>query len=201
MANLPQRVEIPVMSKLSPQQFADSVRNLAQQVGGDIGGMALQRAAQSVHAMQVVRIFDEGISGASYSTKGPIYVEDSKLRRKANRGKTGKAEKTSRFDSYRALKVNQMGTDKVNLRLTNDMQMDFANSAADVGAGRPVAGPVTKVSNSLVTVELRRPENVKKWAKLKRQYGNFDEFTANEQAEFFKLVNLELTQLIQQKLG
>jgi hypothetical protein len=189
------------MSKLTPQQFAASVRNLAQQVGGDLGGLALQRAAQSVHAMQVVRIFDDGISGASYSTNGPIYVEDSKLRRKANRGKTGKAEKTSRFDSYRALKVNQMGTDKVNLRLTNDLQMDFANSSADVGAGKPVAGPVTKVSNSLVTVELRRPENIKKWAKLKRQYGNFDAFTAKEQAEFFKLVNLEITQLIQQKLG
>ena len=188
------------MSKLSPEQFAASIRNLAQQVGGDLGGLALQRAAQSVHAMQVKRIFDDGIGG-SYSTKGPIYVADTQLRRKANRGKTGKAEKTSRFDSYRALKLDQMGTDKVNLRLTNDLQMDFANSSADVGAGRPVAGPVTKVSNSLVTVQLRRSENVKKWYSLKRRFGNFDEFTPMEQSEFFKLVNLEMTQLIQQKIG
>lgn len=183
------------MSKLSPSQFAESLRNMSRQVDGDLGGLALQRAAQTVHAMQVKRIFDDGVGG-SYSTKGPIYVADTQLRRKANSGKTGRAEKTSRFDSYRALKVDQMGTDKVNFRLTNDLQMDFANSERNVGSGAPVAGPVTKVSNSLCTVELRRPENVKKWASLKRRFGNFDEFTANEQSEFFKLLNLELTQLL-----
>jgi hypothetical protein len=194
-----QRPTLPIMAQLSPSQFSASIRNLAQEVGGELGGIALQRAAQTVHAMQVNRIFSEGISGASYSTKGPIYVQDTELRRKANNGK-GRAQKTSRFDSYRALKIDQMGTDTVNLRLTNDLQMDFANSSTDVGQGAPVAGPVTKVSNSLVTVELRRAENVRKWYSLKRRFGNFDEFTGEEQSEFFKLLNLELTQLLRQRL-
>ena len=127
-------------------------------------------------------------------------MQDTELRRKANSGKTGRAQKTSRFDSYRALKIDQMGTDTVNLRLTNDLQMDFANSSTDVGQGAPVAGPVTKVSNSLVTVELRRAENVRKWHWLKNRFGNFDEFTGEEQSEFFKLLNLELTQLLRQRL-
>lgn len=193
-----QRLKIPVMAQLSPTQFADSIRNLAQEVGGELGGVALQKAAQTVHAMQVNRIFSEGINGASYSTKGPIYVDDTELRRKANNGK-GRAQKTSRFDSYRALKIDQMGTDTVNLRLTNDLQMDFANSSTDVGQGAPVAGPVTKVSNSLVTVELRRSENVRKWFSLKRRFGNFDEFTNDEQSTFFTVLNLELTQLLRQR--
>lgn len=198
MDNDTQRLKIPVMAQLSPTQFADSIRNLAQEVGGELGGVALQRAAQSVHVMQVMRIFSDGISGASYSTKGPIYVQDTELRRKANNGK-GNAQKTSRFDSYRALKIDQMGTDTVNLRLTNDLQMDFANSSKDVEQGAPEIGPLTKVSNSLVTAELRREENVVKWHKLKQRFGNFDEFTNDEQSTFFTVLNLELTQLLRQR--
>jgi len=152
-------------------------------------------ACQTVHALRVVRIFDKGIDGASYNTTKPINVENNQLRR-TNRGKSGNAEQTSYFESYYELKKAQgFDPNRVNLRLTNDLQSDFANSPMTSGTATPV-GKVIKVSDTLYIEALRRANNVKKLRANIRRYGDFTRFTQEERAKFNETLTFEFNRLI-----
>ena len=154
-------------------------------------------AAQVVHAMRVERIFDKGIEGANYNTTKPIWVSNTQLRRK-NKGKSGKATKVSYFPSYYALKRDQgFDPNSVNLRLTNDLQSDFANSAKTSGTGKPPVGKVIKVSNALYIEAIRRSNNVKKLRANIKRYGNFLAFTQAERAKFHEINKIEFIKLMQ----
>ena len=154
-------------------------------------------AVQSVHALRVLRIFDKGIDGASY-TGGEMWIADDKLRKNGNHtGKNGKSIKTSYYKSYADMKKQQGFTGgQVNLRLTNDLQSDFANSPQTSGTGRPPVGEAIKVSSSFYIEALRRPLNQKKLHGHIARYGDFTLFTQEERKKFNETLTFELNRLI-----
>lgn len=154
-------------------------------------------AVQSVHALRVLRIFDKGIDGASY-TGGPMYIADNKLRKAGNHtGKTGKPIKTSYYKSYADMKKQQGFTGgQVNLRLTNDLQSDFANSPQTNGTGRPPAGKAIKINPNIYIEALRRPLNQKKLRGHIARYGDFTRFTNEERTKFAETLNFEFDKLL-----
>ena len=163
-------------------------------------GKPLAIAAQTVHALRVVRIFDKEGTGGTYNKTRPLYVADKNLRRAgSHRGKTGKPIKTTAFPSYYALKRQQgFNPDIVNMRLTNDLQSDFANAPQTNGLNTPV-GNVIKVSNSLFMEALRRQNNVKKLKSGIKKYGDFTKFTKSERAKFAQIVQFELMKVLNGK--
>jgi len=156
-------------------------------------GAALQIAAQTVHSDRVERIFDIGSVARGYNSTDPVYIENKYVRNNRNKGKTGKAEKTSYFSSYRAFKEAIGMGSEVNFRVTNNLQMDFANSSVNPNTGAPNAGNVIKVNNSLFVEALRSSENVKKLEGNIARFGNFVAFTQAERDKFNKILQLELT--------
>lgn len=156
-------------------------------------------AVQTVHALRVKRIFDDGIPNAAYSKK-PIHVENTQLRR-TNKGKTGKAEKTSYFAGgyYELKKTQGFNPDKVNLRLTNDLQSDFANAQMTSGAGAPPAGKAIRVNDYIFVEAIRRPNNVKKLRANIKRYGDFTRFTPQERTTFANVLTVEFNKMLQQQ--
>jgi hypothetical protein len=176
---------------------AEYIAKLNRQIEQLRTNAPLAIAAQHVHAMRVERIFDTPGVGGSYNRTKPIWVKNTELRRK-NKGKSGKAQKTSYFSSYYALKQDQgFDPNVVNLRLTNDLQSDFANSAKSNGVGRPQSGKVIKVSNALYVEAIRRPKNIKKLKANLKRYGNFLAFTPAERAKFHEINRIEFIKLLQ----
>lgn len=184
------------MAQLTPQEYSAKLRAQAKALSEL---KPLQVAAQTVHAMRVERIFDTTGVGGSYSRK-PIYVSDKNLRRAGpHKGKTGKTIKSSYFkDGYYGLKKNQ-GFDPniVNMRLTNDLQSDFANSQKTNGTGTPPAGKVIKVNNGIYIEALRRGKNVQKLNANIKRFGNFIAFTKAERDEFHRIIALEFKKLME----
>lgn len=182
------------MAELTPEQYSAKLRQQAK-ILREL--KPLQVAAQTVHAMRVERIFDTPGVGGSYSRK-PIYVSDKSLRRAGpHKGKTGKTIKSSYFkDGYYGLKKNQgFDPNVVNMRLTNDLQSDFANSQKTNGTGAPPAGKVIKVNNGLYIEALRRPKNVEKLKGNIKRFGNFIAFTKAERDEFHRIIAIEFKKL------
>lgn len=156
-------------------------------------GAALQIAAQTVHADRVERIFDTGSVARGYNSTTPIYIENKYVRNNRNKGKTGRAQKTSYFSSYKAFKENIGMGSEVNFRVTNDLQMDFSNSQVNPNTGAPSAGNVIKVNNFLFVEALRSSENVDKLNGNIKRFGNFVAFTSGEKEKFNKILQAELT--------
>ena len=127
-----------------------------------------------------------------------MYISDDRLRKEGNHtGKTGKPIKTSYYKSYADMKKQQGFTGgQVNLRLTNDLQSDFANSPQKNGTGKPSAGKVIKVNNNIYIEALRRPLNVKKLRGHIARYGDFTQFTNEERAKFADTLNFEFDKLL-----
>jgi hypothetical protein len=176
---------------MTTDEHIKRLRATAQKLAQNV---PLAIAAQSVHAMRVKRIFDDGVGG-SYNSTREVWISNDKLRRKGNRGKTGKAEKTSWFKSYKDLKIAQMGSDKVNLRLTNDLQSDFANAPITSGTALNV-GKVIKVTDNIYIEGLRRPNNVKKLKANIRRFGDFTRFTDAERQAFKSVLQFEFNKLL-----
>jgi len=176
---------------------AEYIAKLNRQIEQLRTNAPLAIAAQTVHDMRVERIFDNPGVGGSYNRTKPIWVKNTELRRK-NKGKSGKAQKTSYFSSYYALKQDQgFDPNVVNLRLTNDLQSDFANSSKTNGTGRPPSGKVIKVSNSLYVEAIRRGNNMVKLKSNLKRYGNFLAFTQAERAKFYEINRQEFIKLLQ----
>ena len=146
-------------------------------------GAALQRAAQTVHADRVKRIFDDGSVARGYSTK-PIYISA-----KQSRKGVGKYFKGG-YKEYKA--YAGFDNSKVNFRNMNDLQMDFANSQVNPNTGAPDSGNVIKVSNSLFVEKLRSKENIDKLNGNIKRFGNFVAFTSGEREKFNKILQAEL---------
>jgi hypothetical protein len=204
------------MAQLTPEQFAAKLREKAKAIALNA---PLQIAAQSVHADRVIRIFSSGIAGASYNKTNELYMYDKDLRRNGNHegkpfdsGRTVKSgknkgksitwtkaqNKTTYFKSYYDLKREQgFNPDTVNMRLTNDLQSDFANSAKTNSAGVPPTGDVIKVNNDLYVESLRRPLNALKLEKHVDTFGNFVAFTQKEKDDFQRIYTFEMTKLLQ----
>jgi len=177
----------------------EHVAKLQKQVQAIAANKPFAIAVQSVHALRVLRIFDKGIEGASYNKDKEIWVENTQLRR-TNSGKSGRASKVSYFKSYYDLKANQkFDPNKVNLRLTNDLQSDFANAQMTNGTGRPPVGKAIKVNDYIYVEALRRSNNVKKLRQNIKRYGDFTRFTAEERSKFANVLTSETNKLLQGK--
>jgi len=166
-------------------------------------GKPLEIAARTIHSERVKRIFHEGLNsdGASigaYDKKKSLWVPDSKLRRQgSHRGSTGKTIKTTAFPSYYALKRQQgFNPDVVNLRLTNDLQSDFANARLSKSDDSVPNTPPIKVSPTLWKEELRRDDNVKKVDGLEERFGRIFAPTKRERDEFQRVGELEMRKLL-----
>jgi hypothetical protein len=178
---------------MTTEEHIKRLRATAQKLAQNV---PLAIAAQSVHAMRVKRIFDDGVGG-SYNSTREVWMDNTQLRR-TNRGKTGKAEKTSWFKSYKDLKVAQgFDGNKVNLRLTNDLQSDFANAPITSGTALNV-GKVIKVTDNIYIEGLRRPHNVKKLKANIRRFGDFTRFTDAERQAFKNVLQFEFNKLLKQ---
>jgi len=156
-------------------------------------GAALQRAAQDVHADRVKRIFDDGSVARGYNSTDEVWIENKYVRNNRNKGKTGKAVKTSYFKSYKDFKgAIGFNPNSVNFRVTNDLQMDFANSQVNPNSGSPDSGQVIKVNNALFVEKLRSQENIDKLNGNKKRFGNFVAFTSAEREKFNNILKQEL---------
>lgn len=184
------------MAQLSWKDYANKLLSKAGLIKVNL---PLQIAAQSVHADRVMRIFSDGIDGASYNKTNPLYVADKDLRRSGtHKGKTGKQIKTTYYPSYYDLKQQQgFDPNTVNMRLTNDLQSDFANSQKTNTTGAPPVGEVIKVNNNLYVEALRRSENVDKLKGNIKRFGNFVAFTQKEKDDFQRIYAFEMTKLLQ----
>jgi hypothetical protein len=185
------------MAQLTPEQFAAKLREKAKAIALNA---PLQIAAQSVHADRVIRIFSDGISGASYNKTDALYVADKDLRRAGtHKGKTGKQIKTTYYPSYYDLKQQQgFDPNTVNMRLTNDLQSDFANSEKITsGTGRPDIGDVQKINNDLYVESIKREHNKGKLKGGIKRFGNFVAFTQKEKDDFQRIYAFEMTKLLQ----
>lgn len=156
-------------------------------------GKALQVAAQTVHADRVERIFDKGSVARGYNSTKEVWIENKYVRNNRNNGKTGRAKKTSYFKSYKDFKgAIGFNPNDVNFRVTNDLQMDFANSQINTGSTAPDYGQVIKVNNSLYVEKLRSQDNIDKLNGNIARFGNFVAFTQSEINKFNEILRLEL---------
>jgi len=164
-------------------------------------GKPLAIAARTVHSERIKRIFHDGLNSAgasigNYNRTREIWMKNTELRR-TNRGKSGRAEKTSYFQSYYALKADQgFNPDVVNLRLTNDLQSDFANARLSKSDDSVPTDPPIKVSPTLWKEELRRADNAEKVEALERRFGRIFAPTKRERDEFQRVGELEMKKLL-----
>lgn len=183
------------MAKLTTKQY---VAKLRKQMKLLAQGEPLRIAATTVHAMRIKRIFDTGSVAKGYNRTQELWVADKDLRKAgSHRGKTGKPIKTTYFKSYYDLKGQQgFNNSKVNFRLTNDLQMDFANASQNPATGKASSGKPIKVNNLLYVEALRRPKNQDKLDGLKKRFGDFTVFYPKEKSEFLKVIEHETFKLL-----
>jgi len=164
--------------------------------------LPLKIAAQSIHALRIRRIFHVGLNSSagqigSYNTTTELWVSDDQLRRAGtHRGKTGKPTKTSYYKSYKELKAQQgFGNDRVNLRMTNNLQSEFANTniSASSNSVPNNASPI-KVN---VNKYIERIDNEGKLKGIDARYGDVFGFTKGEITKFYKTYNEEATKILQ----
>ena len=157
------------------------------------GGRELLIAAGSAVGEMGIRIFERGenSSGAtfSYSTKGPIWVSDLAVPQgKKNTGKTGRAQKTSVYDSYKAMRSQQgRSDDPVNWRFTGELKSDFFNTPnADNNT------PQLEFKSGVVEVRLKNDENIKKRVGIDRKYKNVFSISEQEKKLFRDTLRFEI---------
>ena len=165
---------------------AEYIVSLRSQATALKDGRALQMAANTVHADRVERIFDTGAVARGYSTK-PMWMSNKDMRGGVNKGKSGKAKKTSYFQGgYREYKtVSNFASSNVNFRNTNDLQSDFSNSRV-----------TTKVNNFLFVEEIKRDDNMDKLDGNQKRFGNFLNFTSSDITRFNSILELELSSIL-----
>lgn len=178
-------------------------------------------AAQTIHALRIRRIFHEGVDGwglriGTYDNTKELWVSDKQLRRagthegkpfdSGRKVKSGKnkgnavmwrrsGNKTSYYKSYKALKQQQgFNADMVNLRMTNNLQSEFANKNIPSGSdGVPSNATPERVSANLY---VERVDNLEKLKGIESKYGNVFGFTKGERTKFLEVYNFEATKIL-----
>jgi len=165
---------------------AEYIVSLRSQATALKDGRALQMAANTVHGERVERIFDTGAVARGYSTK-PMWMSNKDMRGGVNKGKSGKAKKTSYFQGgYREYKtVSNFASSNVNFRNTNDLQSDFSNGRV-----------TTKVNNFLFVEEIKRDDNMDKLDGNQKRFGNFLKFTPSDITRFNSILERELVSIL-----
>lgn len=208
------------MAELNTRQFAEKIRAKAQALAKD--NYPLKMAAQTIHALRIIRIFHEGVDGwglriGTYDNTKELWASDKQLRRagthegkpfdSGRKVKSGKnkgnavmwrraGNKTSYYKSYKALKQQQgFNADRVNLRMTNNLQSEFANKNISKGSdGVPKDAKPEKVN---VNLYVERVDNVDKADGIEAKYGNVFGFTKGERTKFLEVYNFEAAKILQ----
>lgn len=187
------------MAELNTRQFAEKIRAKAQLLAKD--NYPLKMAAQTIHALRIRRIFHVGLNASAgrigtYNSTKELWASDKQLRRAGtHRGKTGKPIKTSYYKSYKALKQQQgFNSDRVNLRMTNNLQSEFANTNIPSGSDAVPNNASPERVNANLYVE--RVDNVDKLRGIEAKYGNVFGFTKGERTKFLEVYNFEATKIL-----
>lgn len=176
------------MAQLTPDQFVKQLRERVNMLSKE--NKPLQIAAQTVHALRVNRIFHEGLDSnggqiGTYATSPEVWIENDYHRRGGNNGgKTGRAKKTSYYQSYAAFKRSQGFGSNIVLRQTNRLQSDFANRQISPNSDAlPKSAPI-KVNKDKY-IERITSENIDK---IKGRENVFN-FSNQERQTFYKVYN------------
>lgn len=184
------------MAELTLEQHFEKMRRQAEALKKK--NVPLEIAARTTHALITDRIFHKGknTAGSSigeYNTTTELWVADKDLRRAGtHRGKTGKPTKTSYYKSYKALKRQQGFSGKVNLRLKNELQSDFANASIAENNDSPPKPNTIKVSPNEYQIVLRKQINVDKKKGLEKKYGDVFIHSKKERKMFHRVAQKEL---------
>ena len=189
------------MAQLTEAQFANKIREKVKLLAKD--NAPLKLAAMSIHADRINRIFYVGLNASAarigtYDTTRELWVSDDQLRRKGtNRGKTGKPTKTSYYKNYKELKRQQgFRNDRVNLRLTNNLQSEFANKNISPSSNAIPRNTMPIKINKDKYVE--RIDNVGKLEGIEAKYGDVFSFTKGEVNKFYRVYNAEAIRILTQ---
>lgn len=190
------------MAELTEKQFIAKLHKNIGQLQKTNKPLAI--AAQTIHSLRINRIFHVGLNASAgkigtYNSTTELWASDDQLRRKGtNRGKTGKRTKTSYYKSYKDLKKQQgFRNDRVNLRMTNNLQSEFANvnlSASTDSVPRN-AKPIKINKDKYV----ERIDNVDKLRGIESKYGDVFGFTKGERDKFNKVYSEEALKILNQK--
>lgn len=185
---------------MSIDQFIQAQRKKLKELINENKPLAI--AATSTHTLQVDRIFGkgEGIAGkiGNYNTTKPLYVNpDDSPKSFPTKGKpkkdkegqsvfqSGKKHKTGFFTSYSAFrKAIGRQTNFIDLKLTNLLFSDYANSLRKVNPFRWVSG-------------LKNAANFDKLDGLKKRFGPITDLSKNEKESFFNILEKELAKSLQ----
>ena len=188
------------MAELSEKEFVRRIKNKAKLLAKD--NVPLKVAAQIVHSLRINRIFHAGLNAnagkiGTYNSTKELWASDKQLRRAGtHRGKTGKAIKTSYYKSYKELKAQQgFRNDRVNLRMTNDLQSEFANINISKSNDSPPKGSMPIKINPNRYIE--RVNNLDKLRGIEAKYGDVFGFTKGEVAKFYKTYNFEAKKILE----
>jgi hypothetical protein len=188
------------MAELSSKVFADRLRAKAKLLVKD--NLPLKIAAQSIHADRILRIFHVGLNASAgkigtYNSTNELWASDDQLRRAGTkRGKNGNPTKTSYYKSYKDLKAQQgFRNDRVNLRMTNDLQSEFAN--INISKGNDSAPKNAKPIKVNANKYIERVNNLDKLEGIESKYGDVFGFTNGEINKFYKIYNFEAKKILE----
>lgn len=163
-----------------------------------------ERAVRSVHAEMTTRIFSKGLntSGAKmgqYDNSKEIWASDKNLRKKGtHKGKPNEAGKrktikTSYYKSYKDLRQQQgVESNFVNIRMTNDLQSDFANAEMSKTSNAIAKATPVKVSELIYQFTLKRDLNAKKKEGMEDKHGEIFKLTKGELDNFYTILRKEI---------
>lgn len=166
-------------------------------------GVPLAKAAATVHAVLVQRVFREGKTAfdtkiGTYNSSTPLYVNPNRSPRKlpttgkhgqkifTTGKKKGQAHKTTYYSSYKDFRSRQgRESSFVNLVLFGNLQSDFSNSLQEVNANKWIAGT-------------KREENTNKMNGAEKKYGEIFSLTKEENELFQETAREEFLRIMTQ---
>ncbi len=154
-------------------------------------GRIVEIGARDSMTQSVVRIFERGLKADSssigkYSTK-PSYFSPANTPKDTNhKGKTGNRIKTGYYAEGYAELRRQQGRESnfVNLRFTNELQSDYANSGVSRTSGALARATPIPAGNNKFLITLNKQVNIDKKDGLESKYGNIFDLTNSERQLF-----------------
>lgn len=187
------------MAAISQEEFLLRQRKVLNSIIKD--NNPLKIAARTIHKDITVRIFEQGKKAdgsdiGKYATAPPMYINPKtspgsvkKLQPIGKHGETvfknGKPHKTAYVSSYKDYR-QKIGrpTEKVNLVLSGDLQLDFAN-------GKVSNPSPQKVNVNEYIVTLKRDINQKKKDGAEAKYGEIFAHSTGEVDKFVSIAEKE----------
>lgn len=182
----------------------DAIREMDERIKILKSGEILQRTVRGMMGIMAHRIFEDGkdSKGAKigkYDNKKEIWINPDTLptspapKGKPNASRRVANRSSTYFPSYRAMR-KEIGRESgfINLRLTNDLQSDFAN--ADVAPSRTSIGNKYnphKINSFTYAIKLTRQVNREKRKGLEKRFGKIFDMTKDETRKFNEALTKE----------